>query len=172
MIKYFESELCFKWNIISEQLNLFSSVIPVAGKEINSLHGQLEPYYQGDKTDFQRWEWYAKILSKGTSIQQLQELIEKDKYMPPEKSLIALYAALADECIDNITPHILRTYCIVIFYQQKHNKALFSKELSKVANITEETAFRHLVFLQRGVGLLKFNTAPISWSFEFIPEVL
>lgn len=162
----FESELCLEWNVYASDLQSWHEIIPATGEKIHPARNKPEFFYQASKKQFDLWSQYAKILKAGLTIKQLQELLQKDN----DGKLLESYALLAEECPENVTPHMLRSYCIVLFYQNRYNQTLTSKQLAQIAGISVETAKRHLIFLQNGANLLRFYTQPPKWEFDFVPK--
>jgi hypothetical protein len=174
MIEQFEAEFCTQLGIPAASLRLWTDLIPVAMIRRHPLRGKREPLYSGSEADFQRWTQYAKILYAGCSVAQLQELITRDRALAqsgrPAK-MVEMYALLAEECYGGLTPHMLRTLCVVILYQNRLNKMLLARELARIAGMSHEQALRHLVYLQYA-GALRFHTRQPRWEFSFTPQAL
>lgn len=174
MNEYFESELCERWGIPAGRLREWTTVIPPTATRKHPLRGKIEPFYQATEADLEKWHQYAQILNAGLTLKQLQELRERDQAMEKINKpgrMIEMYALLAQECQPGITPHVLRSLCVVILYQNRLGKMLLAHDLAQAAGIHPASARRHLEYLQI-TGALRLHMQPPRWEFSFTPQAL
>lgn len=170
----FEAELCEKLDVTADELRQWREVIPPDGTRVHPDRERPEPVYKVTMEQLDRYQKYAAILKTGMSIKQIRELEERDRRAREQGktgNLLDMYALLAEECPPGITAHCLRSYCVVFLYQNRGNKMLLSRELARVANISPDTAKRHLQWLQ-AVGILRLAQNPPRWEFAFVPKAL
>lgn len=176
-VKYvllFEAELCEKLNVTADQLRSWRELMPPLEERMHPDRERMEPVYKVTIDQLALYDKYAKILKTGMSVQQVRELERRDAKAAEEgKNLkhLEMYALLAEEAPPGVSAHALRSYCVVFLYQNRGGKMLLPKELAKVANISEETAKRHLRILQM-VGALRLAQNPTRWEFAFVPKAL
>lgn len=176
-VKYlvmFESELCEQLDSSAEQLRQWAEVMPPAGQELHPDRETMEPIYQFSREKLDVYRQYAKILKTGMTVQQLKELEERDRQAKKQgkrSNFVEMYSILADECPPGLTAHALRSYCVLFLYQNRGGQMLLSKQLAAKASISEETALRHIKYLQ-ACGLLTLAQDPPRWEFAFVPKAL
>ena len=170
----FESELCQKLDVTADALRSSPELFKPEGTAKHPDRETEEPVYRVTVEQLDRYQKYAKILKTGMTPKQVLQLEERDRKAAEAgkvSNFLDMYALLADECPPGVTAHALRTYCVVFLYQNRGKKMLLAKDLAKIADIPEETAKRHLRWLQ-ATGVLRFADNPRRWEFEFVPKAL
>lgn len=162
-VALFEAELCQVTGLTSDQLEKWATLFPHEdwGKR-DALSG-VEKKFEYDIEGLETAKKRAKLLKAGMTTQQIPQI--------EERGFLDAYALLAEDCPSNITPHMLRSYCVLIVYQNRGQKMLLAEELAKKAGVPEETAKRHIMYLIQK-GLLRVAQNPQRWEFSFIPRAL
>ena len=162
-IALFEAELCQETKLTAQELEQWSELFPHVGwGKRDKMSGQEKKYeytLEGLETAKKR----AKLLKAGMTIKQIPQI--------EERKFLDAYAVLADDCPKNITPHMLRSYCVLIVYQNRAQQMILAKELAEKAGIPAETAKRHIMYLIN-MKLLRVEDNPQRWEFNFVPRAL
>lgn len=170
----FESELCEQLDVSAEQLRSWTALYAPVGQDIHPERETREAVYQLTREDLDRFAQYAKILKTGMSVKQVQELESRDRAARragKRSNFVEMYAILADECPPGVTAHALRSFSVLFLYQNRGGRMLLSADLARAAGIPEDTALRHIKYLQ-ATGLLKLAENPPRWEFGFVPKAL
>jgi hypothetical protein len=170
----FESELCDQLEVTAEQLREWGDLFVPAGQDMHPDRETLEPIFRLTREQLDRFAQYAKILKTGMTLRQVKELELKDiaaRKSGKRSNFLEMYSILAEECPAGITAHALRSYCVLFLYQNRGGKMLLSKDLAKAANISEDTALRHIRYLQ-ATQLLQLAQNPPRWNFSFVPKAM
>lgn len=177
VMEMFESELCEQLQISSDQLREWEEMFPSSGSAVHPEREREETIYRYSRDQMESCEQYAKILKTGMTIKQVRELETRDRKMKAQgkkSSFLEMYALLAEECPPGITAHTMRSYCTLFLYQNRASRMLLSKDLAKAAGIPEQSAMRHIKYLQ-AVGLLTLarnaDNSP-RWDFAFVPRAM
>lgn len=177
VLEMFESELCEQLSVSSDQLREWAELFPPSGTAVHPEREREETIYRYTREQMETREQYAKILKTGMTIQQVKELENRDRKMREagkKSSFLEMYALLAEECPQGITAHTMRSYCTLFLYQNRGSRMLLSKDLAKAAGIPEQSAMRHIKYLQ-AVGLLTLarneDNTP-RWDFAFVPRAM
>jgi hypothetical protein len=179
----FEAELCDRLDVTAVELRQWPELFKPSGSAVHPDRETREPVFRVTLEQLDRYQKYVKILKTGMTPKQILGLEERDSKAAEQgkkSTFLDMYALLAEECPPGITAHVLRTYCVLFLYQNRGKKMLLAKDLAKVAGIPEETAKRHLRWLQRAIDpqssdgdrLLQFADNPRRWEFSFVPKAL
>lgn len=166
--------MCEQLQVTSGELRSWHELIPPSGSAMHPDREREEPQYQVSQEEMRRYESYANILGTGMSVEQVKELEARDRKAVAEgkkATFLDMYSLLAEECPPGITAHCLRSYCVVLLYQNRADKMLLAAQLAQLANVPLATAKRHLRYLQ-AVGLLRLAQNPNRWEFAFVPRAL
>lgn len=173
-LQLWEGELCEQLDCTAGQLRTWYRLIPPAGTAQHPQRETQEPYYIVSKEDLTRATQHASILRSGMTVEHILELQARDAQLVTlgkKPSYLNMYALLAKDCPPGITAHALRTYSVVLTYQNRGGRMLMAKELAPLASITYEAAKNHLRYLQ-AVGLLKLAQNPLRWEFSMVPQAM
>ena len=159
----FASELCQLTNMDAAELETWGELFPHKGSGQRTSLGGTEKKYEYSLEELDKVKKRVKLLKTGMTVRQVPQI--------EERGFLDAYALLADDCPANITPHMLRTYCVLLVYQNRGNKMLLGEELAKKTGIPVETAKRHIMYLI-SVNLLHMAQGPTRWEFAFVPKAL
>lgn len=177
VLELFESEMCEQLAVTSEELREWSELFPSAGSAIHPEREKEETIYRFTREQMETCEQCAKILKTGMTVKQVQELIDRDQRQRKagkKASFLEMYSLLAEECPTGITAHAMRSYCTLFLYQNRGSRMLLSRDLARAAGIPEDSAMRHIKYLQ-ATGLLSLGRNEDSsprWDFAFVPRAL
>jgi len=177
ILELFESEMCQQLSVTAEQLREWAELFPVAGQAVHPEREKQEAIYRYTRPEMESCEQAAKILKTGMTVKQVQELINRDskqRKAGKKSSFLEMYAMLAEECPPGITAHAMRSYCTLFLYQNRGSRMLLSRDLARAAGIPEDSAKRHIKYLQ-AVGILSLgrnqDNSP-RWDLSFVPAAL
>lgn len=177
ILELFESEICEQLQITAEQIREWSELIPAAGSAIHPEREQEEAIYRFTREEMETCEQCAKVLKTGMTVKQVEELIKRDRKQQKagkKSSFLEMYSILAEECPPGITAHAMRSYCTLFLYQNRGGRMLLARDLARAAGIPEQSAKRHIKYLQ-AVGVLSLGRnedGSPRWDFAFVPRAL
>jgi hypothetical protein len=177
----FESEMCEYLNVAAEDLRSYEKLIAPTGTKVHPEREREERIFNVTREQLEVYARYAKILGTGMTVEQVKELQQQDDAAAKagkKAMFVDTYAVLAEECPPGITAHALRSYSALLVHQRRRGVMMLPKDLARAANISEETAKRHIQFLmamhhpETSSPLLRMEENPDRWEFAFVPRAL
>lgn len=162
-VTLYASELCKLTDMSAEELEAWGELIPHSDWGRPNSIGGVEKKFEFKLDELEKIKKYVKLLQKGMTVQQIPQI--------EARGFLDAYALLADDCPPEITPHMMRSYCVLLVYQNRGQRMLLAEDLAKKADIPPETAKRHIMFLL-SMNLLRVAQNPRRWEFEFVPRAL